>query len=172
MRGSVIVMGNWTSIKGNKYKKINDEGYCNAILSTTPIEMGKEEHNILKNTFIKPERVYARCYFPEPVGEVKGENFYHELWIDGNLVKTTYYKQSPDPDLDQIQVWISEDEYESQIDSLETGQHDLVLWVIKQEFRGMEKVIEKDLSGNKISREREVWLKKRLSKGKFSYQVK
>ncbi|MBN1802981.1 MAG: hypothetical protein JW891_15840 [Candidatus Lokiarchaeota archaeon] len=164
-------MEKWKDFDGHPYKKIHEENYCNTIFSTEPIELGKEKSSVIKDRFKKPEKIYARCYFPGAVGKVGDKKFRHELWIDGKLAKMIFFKNPPEPDWDTIQVWVSEDEYKSEISELSSGEHEVLLWVIKEEFGGTEVVSEKDSSGNIVQKEKEIWIPKRLSKGKIIYEV-
>lgn len=161
----------WEDVNHHKYKKIHEENYSNSVFSTETIELGKEDNYELKTDFTKPEPVYARCYFPEPVGKVEGKNFWHEIWINGKFIKRTQFEKPPDPEWDEIQIWVSEDEYKQEIADLGSGKHEIIIWVIKNEFKGKEVVTETTLSGDIKGKEKEIWVPKRLSKGKFFYNL-
>lgn len=165
----LLLADEWQSI--NKYKKKHKEGYCNMIFATRSIGKGKEAAHQLKTTFTKPDKVYARCYFPGEVGIVTGKNFWHEIWIDGKYVMRTYFEEPPGADWDQIQIWVTEDEYKNQMQGLTRGEHTIILWVIRNEYRGKKWVTEKNSAGNYIKKEKEIWVPIRLSKGKFTYIV-
>lgn len=145
----------WKDVVGHKYKKFHEEEYSNTIFSNEQIEVGKEDKTLIADIFTKPDKVYARSYFPKPVGKISGKDFYHELWIDKKLIKTTYFSNPPDPNWDQIQIWISEDEYKDELAALESGSHEVIIWVLK----------------NVYVRVKNEWRKKRLSVGKFTYNV-
>ena len=157
--------------KNGTYKIIDKEGYANSIFASEPIELGKEDNYQLKAVFTKPEKVYARCYFPGTVGEVEPENFWHELWIDGKLKMRTNFSESPDPEWDQIQIWITEDEYKIQMEELESGEHEIIIWVMKNEYKGDTAIAEENAASEIEGRVKEVWVPVRLSKGKFKYIV-
>ncbi|MBY8983131.1 MAG: hypothetical protein KGD57_09295 [Candidatus Lokiarchaeota archaeon] len=154
-----------------KLKEIHKEGYANIIFSSTPIEYGKEDKNSIKNIFKKPEPIYARCYFPNSIGKVGERNFWHEIWIDGNFVKRTLYKDPPDPEWDQIQIWVSDEDYKNELLNLESGEHDIIIWVMKCEFEGKFFKTETTLSGDLLVKEKERADLTRLSKGNISYIV-
>ncbi len=161
----------WNSVPGNPYKRIHSEGYANCIFAETPIGLGEEDRHQLKNSFIAPDDVYARCYLPGPIGPVEGDNFWHELWIDGKLRGRTFFKEPPEPEWDQIQIWITEDEYSSQMNELGTGKHDIIIWVMKNEYRGERAVAGENAADEMTAEMKEIWVPVRLSKGKFTYTV-
>lgn len=143
--------------KSEKYKIINKEGYANSIFAGEPLEFGKIDNYKLKDTFNKDEKIYARSYLPGKIGKVKAEDFWHEIWINGIFIRKTVFKSAPDPDWDQIQIWISEDEYKDIISSLEKGEYKIIIWVLKNEI--------------KEEKEKKEVITVRLSKGEFTYMV-
>ena len=60
----------WRRVPGHLYKQMALEEYCNCIFSTKPIPKGAESSVPVKDTFTSPEPVYARCYFPFPIGQI------------------------------------------------------------------------------------------------------
>ncbi|MBU2549746.1 MAG: hypothetical protein KKB20_15130 [Proteobacteria bacterium] len=155
-----------------QYKKTFPEGYCNCVFSPQEISKDKEGSVQLKDSFAKPEKVYARCYFSGPVGKVKGPDFWHELWVDRKLVSRTKFKEPPDANWDQIQIWITEDEYKKQMQGLAPGKHEVTIWVMKNTFQGKRAEAERDASGKIVAKDKEIWVPVRLSKGNFTYTVK
>ncbi len=143
--------------KVEQYKIINKDGYANSIFANEPLEYGKEDNYKLKDTFVKDDKIYARSYLPGKIGKVKAEDFWHEIWINGNFIRKTVFKIVPNPDWDQIQIWISEDEYSDIIKSLEKGEYKITIWVLKNQV--------KEEKGKK-----EV-ITVKLSKGEFTYKV-
>ncbi|PIU68518.1 MAG: hypothetical protein COS84_00890 [Armatimonadetes bacterium CG07_land_8_20_14_0_80_40_9] len=161
----------WKSVKGNKYKKIHKEGYCNCIFSTKALALGKEETYNVKDKFVKPEPVYARCYFPGPVGEVKPEDYWNEIWIDGELKLRTFYEEPPGADWSTTQIWITEDTYTKVMEELEPGEHEIIIWVTKNEYKGEKAVAGEEADGKIVGKMKEIWVPKGLSIGKFIYIV-
>ena len=148
--------GEWTQI--DDYKMKNREGYCNCVFAENEIEKGKEDKVDIKTSFKRGDSVYARCYLPGQIGKIKASEFWHELWIDGKMAKRTLFKKAPNRSWDQIQVWVSEDEYAREIKRLPKGNHEIHLWVIKKAYRG------KGVDG------KAQWVPVRLSMGKFTYK--
>jgi hypothetical protein len=166
---SQLFASDWSSV--NKYKQLHKEGYSNCVFATKAIDKNKESRYTFKNKF-NQEPVYARCYLPGPVGKVKGKDFWHEIWVDRKLKKRTFFKKPPDANWDQIQIWITEDEYSSVMKSLSSGQHDIILWVIKNEYKGKKAVAETNSAGEIVGVMKEIWVPKSLSKGKFSFTAR
>ncbi len=155
----------------DSYTVIHAEGYANCIFAVEPIELGREAEYTLKTVFTQPEPVYARCYLPGPVGETAPGDFWHEIWIDGKMRMRTSFTTAIDPSWDQIQVWITEDEYKDQMDALDSGEHRVILWVMKNEFHGERAVAGTNAAGEIEAKMEEVWIPVRLSKGSFTYIV-
>ncbi|MBY9006548.1 MAG: hypothetical protein KGD63_07295 [Candidatus Lokiarchaeota archaeon] len=154
-----------------QFKKIQKEGYANIIFSSKPIEYGAEDEESLKKVFTKPDPIYARCYFPNHIGKIEKRSFWHEIWIDGKFIKRTLYESPPDPEWDQIQIWITDDDYKNEILNLDSGKHEIVIWVMKCEFEGKYFKIETTLSGDPLINEKERVKLSRLSKGNITYVV-
>jgi hypothetical protein len=153
----------------NPYKLLHPEGYANAVFATEPIGLGEEDTHDLKERFIYPRPVFARCYLPGPIGEISGEDFWHEIWINGKLRGRTFFKEPPEPSWDQIQIWVTEDEYRSQMDDLGSGEHSIILWVMKNEYQGERAVAGENAAGEIVAEMKEIWVPVRLSKGSFTY---
>ena len=153
------------------YKTIHKDGYSNIIFSTLPIEKGKENEVPILPEFTKPESVYARCYFPEQIGDVSNEDLWHELWIDGEMVLKTFFEDSVDPSWDQIQIWITEEDYADQFKSLDKGSHDVVLWVIKNDLKGEKSISRAESAGTIIGEIEKIFVPVTISKGEFKYIV-
>ena len=150
--------------------KKQPEGYGNCIFSTKEIGKGKESKVTIKSSFKSPDKVYARCYFPGKVGKLRqGKNFWHESWVDRKLKRRTFFKQPPNPGWKQIQIWVSEDEYKKDIRGLGRGKHEIIIWVMKNTYKGKRAEAVKDASGKIKGKMKEVWVPVRLSKGKFTY---
>ncbi len=141
----------------SKYRKISSEGYGNFIFANEQIEVGKEDNYQLKSVFKKPEKIFARCYFPGNIGEIKAQDFWHEIWIDGKFIRKTVFYSKPDPNWDQMQIWISEEVYSDLIYTLEKGEYKIIIWVLKNEITKV-----KDITETKTIK---------LSKGEFTYIV-
>lgn len=127
-----------TKAELNPKKNCAPDGTCNCVFSPSPIPRGQEETVMIRNDFLKPQPVYARCYFIEPVGKIEPENFRHELWIDGMMSRKTLFEEPPDQKWDQISVWITSEDYTDVINALEPGEHTIELRVYKKE-EGKEK---------------------------------
>lgn len=156
---------------GSPYRTMHPEGYANCIFAAESIQLGREDEYDLKERFVYPEPVYARCYLPGPIGPIEGENFWHEIWIDGKLRGRTFFKEPPEPSWDQIQIWITEDEYSSRMEELGPGEHTIIIWVMKNEFQGERAVADVNAAGEITAEMKEIWVPVRLSKGKFTYVV-
>jgi hypothetical protein len=161
----------WEPAPGNPFKMIHEEGYANCVFSTEPIELGNEGENTLKKHFTYPEPVYARCYFPGPIGTIEAENFWHELWVDGKLRARTFFEEPPEPSWDQIQIWITEDEYKQHMQELGKGEHEIIIWVMKNEYHGDRAEAGLNAAGEVTAEMKEIWVPVPLSKGKFTYTV-
>lgn len=153
----------------NPYKLLHPEGYANAVFATEPIGLGEEDTHELKNHFTYPRPVFARCYLPGPVGEVSGEDFWHEIWINGKLQGRTFFNEPPEPSWDQIQIWITEDEYSTQMRELGSGEHQVIIWVMKNEYQGERAVAGENAAGDIVAEMKEIWVPVRLSRGSFTY---
>ena len=158
-------------LDGSPYRTIHPEGYANCIFAAESIQLGREDEYDLKERFVYPEPVYARCYLPGPIGPIEGENFWHEIWIDGKLKGRTFFKEPPEPSWDQIQIWITEDEYSSRMEELGPGEHTIIIWLMKNEFQGERAVADVNAAGEITAEMKEIWVPVRLSKGKFTYVV-
>jgi len=161
----------WTSVEDHDYKKMHEEGFTNTVFATQPIDKGEEASSDIKERFIGTEKVYARCYLPAPLGKVDAANFWHELWIDGKFSSRTKFAEAPDPDWDQIQVWISEDEYQQQMSELGPGEHDIHIWVMKNVFKDTRPEVVESAGGEVRTVMKDIWIPTRLSSGKFKYVV-
>lgn len=155
-----------------EYKGADSYEYEKCIFSTTPIVIGAESESEIKTVFVSPEKVYARAYFPGPVGNVGKNDFWHEIWVDGKMHKRTFFTEGIDSTWDQIQIWITEDEYSAVMSELSPGQHEIVIWVIKNEYQGEKVVTETNAAGEMEKKMKEIWVPKKMSKGKFVYIVK
>lgn len=153
------------------YRVIDPEGYANCIFATAPIGLGEEAKAPLTDRIVAPDPIYARCYLPEPIGPIEGENFWHELWIDGKLRSRTFFNEPPEPEWDQIQIWVSEDEYADQINALGPGEHEIIIWVMKNESHGERAVAGTNAAGEIVAGMEEIWIPVRLSKGSVTYVV-
>ena len=161
----------WSPVSGHAYKQISGEGYSNCIFAPKEIGKNKEAAAGIKQAFTKPEPVYARCYFPAPVGKVKGGNFWFELWIDRKHRGKVTFAKPPDAGWRQTQVWVTEDDFKKQMRSLGSGKHEGIIWVMKRVFKGKKAVAGQDASGKIKAEMKDIWIPVRLSKGKFTYSV-
>jgi hypothetical protein len=150
---------------------IDPEGYANCIFATAPIGLGEEASAPVTDRIVAPDPIYARCYLPGPIGPIEGENFWHELWIDGKLRSRTFFNEPPEPEWDQIQIWVSEDEYADQINALGPGEHEIIIWVMKNESHGERAVAGTNAAGEIVAGMEEIWIPVRLSKGSVTYVV-
>ena len=146
----------WRAEPGQRYRKVHTDGYGNCLFASEAINPGQESALKIRNEFTRPEQVYARCYFPEPVGPMAAEDFWHEIWIDGKIVKRTVFAEPPDPGMDQTQIWITADDYAREMADLAPGVHEVTIWVMKN-VRG---------KSGKIK-----WTPMRLARGDFKYKV-
>lgn len=121
----------WRPMDRDGLRKKSLLGYCNCVFSTQDIPKGREKDVPLKDEFTAPEPVYARCYFPEKIGPLRAEDFWHEIWIDGRLAQFTRFKKPPPPDWDQVAVWVTAEDYAEEMKHLEPGEHEIVIWVLK-----------------------------------------
>ncbi|MEW6265668.1 MAG: hypothetical protein AB1641_21555 [Thermodesulfobacteriota bacterium] len=151
---------NWRPVEGHAFKRTSDQGYCNCVFSSQEIHKGGENAAALKNEFTRPEPVYGRCYFPGPIGPVQPEDFWHEIWIDGQLAQITEFQEPPAADWDQTAVWITED-YVREMNALKPGRHEVVVWVMMNQYRGQ-----------RIKEGKNPLQQVRLSKGQFTYTVR
>ncbi|MBF0528205.1 MAG: hypothetical protein HQK55_02815 [Deltaproteobacteria bacterium] len=151
----------WKPVADHPYKKQVADGYCNCIFSHQDIPKGRESTVEIKSDYVTPEPVYGRCYWLKPIGAVRAEDFWHEIWIDGRLVQLTEFQDPPAPEWDQIAVWVSED-YSKEMKALKRGKHEVVIYVMKNTDQPWMAAGRPDsLSGQVI-----------LSKGRFTYTVK
>jgi|GEM_PF-1403887 len=141
------------------------------IFASEEIKKGSEHKVILKKRFTKPERVYARCYFPKRIGVIEARNFWHEIWINGYMKMRTRFKRPPRAHWRQSQVWITEDEYKKQIHYLPRGTHRITIKFIHNVYLGKEKITVRLSNGRKTVKIKERWIPKILSAGKFTYIV-
>ncbi|MEW5722626.1 MAG: hypothetical protein AB1896_05940 [Thermodesulfobacteriota bacterium] len=161
--GDLVRAGDqWERVQGHPYKKKAPEGYCNCLFASREIGKDHESEVVLKEVFTRPEPVYARCYFPGRVDEIPPEDFWHEIWIDGRPVRRTVFEEAPVPGADQVQIWITEDEYAQDMAALEPGRHEVVLWVMVNVRQG-----NPDLPED----QKDIWTTVRLAKGEFIYIV-
>lgn len=126
----------WQSVPGHKFKKISKNGYCNCIFSNEEIPKHGEAGIQIKKSFMKPEQVFARCYFPKSIGQIPAENFWHELRIDGNLVRVTEFEEPPTPDWDQTAVWITSEDYPKVMKEMGQGRRQVELRIMKKTMMG------------------------------------
>ena len=146
----------WRGVRGDRYRKIHVDGYGNCLFASAEISSTGESDLEIRTDFTKPDQVYARCYFPEEVGPLAAEDFWHELWIDGKIVKRTVFAEPPDPRADQTQIWITADDYAREMAGLAPGVHEVTVWVMKN-ARG---------ESGKVK-----WAPVRLARGDFKYVV-
>ncbi len=138
------------------YKKKSAEGYGNCIFAGKEVVKGGESTVSIKDTFTGPEPVFARCYFPGPIGRVEASDFWHEIWINGQIKKRTLFHEAPGSNWDQIQIWVTENDYTPEMKALKRGKHEVVIWVMKNARTESGKV---------------KWAPARLSRGEFIYIV-
>ena len=143
----------------------------NCVFAPRKIDKGKEDRAGIKSKFTKPEAVYARCYFPGPLGKLKAENFWFEIWIDRKLKGRLKFNEPPEAGWQQTQVWVTEDDFKKQMNSLGKGAHEVIIWVMKNTYKGKKAVAGQDASGKIKAEMKEIWVPVRLSKGKFAYAV-
>ncbi|MCG8569722.1 MAG: SPOR domain-containing protein [Spirochaetes bacterium] len=141
------------------------------IFATQSIPINNKTNIKTKESFTFPQPVYARAFLPAPIGKVKAENFWHEIWINNKLVRRTYFRSPPEADWDQIQIWVSEDEYQDQIKNLKPGQHQLTLLVYINQFQGKKSITDTNEKGESVTTEKEIWIPRILAKGTFQYLV-
>jgi hypothetical protein len=150
----------WRPMDRDGLRKKSFLGYCNCVFSTQEIPKGKEKNITLLEKFTRPDPVFARCYFPEKIGPVRAEDFWHEIWIDGRLTQFTRFNKPPPPDWDQVAVWITAEDYADEMKALGPGEHEIVIWVLKNSDPGPRTNSEPFLPEPK-----------RLSRGRFIYIV-
>jgi hypothetical protein len=146
----------WRSVPGSRYRKVHGDGYGNCLFASEEISPGQESALVIQNDFSRPAQVYARCYFAEPVGALAAEDFWHEIWIDGKIVKRTVFTEPPDPGADQTQIWVTEDDYAGEMAALAPGVHEVTILVMKN-ARG---------ESGKVK-----WTPVKLARGDFKYLV-
>ena len=147
----------WQAVGGHRFKKLSAEGYGNCIFSTSEIVRDGEFKVKIQDIFTKPDQVYARCYFPEPVGRIEAADFWHEIWIDGLIAKRIVFGEPPAPNADQTAIWITAEDYADEMAALKPGRHEIVLWIMMNARNESGKI---------------KWIPRRLSKGEFIYEVK
>ena len=100
-----------------------------------------------------------------PSDRSAGDDFWHEIWIDGRVLKRTHFMEPPDPRWDQIQIWITADDYTSEMKGLGRGTHEVVIWVMKNTYE-----LARNDAGGEDATEC-IGLPVRLAKGVFTYVV-
>lgn len=152
---------NWKPVAGHPYKKQATNGYCNCLFSNQDIPKGLEAGIKFKEEFSRPEPIYSRCYWLKPIGPIRAEDFWHEIWVDGRLVQLTEFQEPPGLEWDQVSVWVTQD-YAKEMQSLGRGKHEVTLYVMRNSDQPWVSAGRPDsLSGQII-----------LSKGRFTYTVK
>ncbi len=157
-----------------QYRKVTD-GKGNMIFSTKRIALNQEASVPLKTEFKLGEPIFARAYFPGPFGAVKqGEEYFVDIWIDGNHAQRIKYKNPPDPSWDTIQVLIANtgsDEARADLFSgLSKGGHQVAIYCGKEDFMKTKAVAKKTNDGVQVSKE-QVYKPVYLSEGKFTLVV-
>jgi hypothetical protein len=155
--------GEWQDVPGQPFRKKAAEGHCNCLFAPTEIMRGGEARAGIRSAFAGPEPVYARCYFDGPIGPLAPDDFWHELWIDGRMVKITEFAHPPQPDWDQISLWLTAEDYSTEFKALPPGRHEITLWVLKNTYLSYP-------DPPKLEENRSPVLV-RLSKGSFIYTV-
>jgi len=122
-----------TSSEKSKFFLLNKNGSGNILFSDKIIELNKEDEKQFKNTFSKPEKIFARCYFSNSIGKTEVGDFWHELWLNDEFKTKVIFDSVPDSNWNQIQIWISEEDYKIDLDNLPKGEYKLKLNVYKKD---------------------------------------
>ena len=101
------------------------------IFASSPIPLRHEQAVTLQTEFSVPDPVYARAYFPVALGALVAGELWHELWINGELVKRYFYETLPEADWTQVQIWLSSEVYQAEFAALTAGQHQVEIRLYK-----------------------------------------
>lgn len=169
---SLLSISAWA--QASKYRKVDKQGEANIIFSSQQIKLNMESSVILKDTFKAGEPIFARVYFPGPVGKLqKGERLLCDLWIDEQFAGRTSFA-TVDPSWDTIQLMVNntgKDEFNADLFSgLVKGKHKMQIFVGREGFMKQKYVGERVDDKIKVSKEN-VYTAKYLSRGVFFYLV-
>lgn len=158
-------------------KEVDAQGVANIIFASSAIGKGQEKSAVLKDKFNSEDKIFARCYFPGPIGNFKkGEEAHIHLWLNGKVVWTGTYsgKGLPEPSWDQIQVYIrntGDDDFRGAISNAlataPSGENKVQILILRDKYV-RNKLVKK---GNSVIEE-PVFQPINLSKGSFTYTVK
>jgi len=160
--------------QASKYRKIDKNGEANIIFSSQQIKKNMEKDITIKDTFTADEPIFARVYFPGPVGKLKkGERMLYDLWIDDQYAGRTSFSDI-NPSWDTAQLLIrntGQDEFNADLFSgLSKGKHKMQIFASKEVFMKQKYVGKRVDDKIHVSKEN-VHTAKCLSKGTFTYIV-
>jgi predicted Ser/Thr protein kinase len=120
----------WIS-RGGVRKVQGGGGYGNCVFSIRQLEQGAEDPGAARAEASASDPIFARCYFPAPVGESKAGQVWEELWIDGRKRAHVIYDPALPPDDDQVAVQLS-GRHAARLRELSSGKHTVDLWIYRQ----------------------------------------
>ena len=115
----------------SKYLSVNEKGYGNILFSDRQIDYSKEDVSQFKTSFTKPEKIFARCYFNNSLGKLDPGNLWYEIWLNDEFKTKVVFDKSPDPGWDQLQLWISEEDFKKELDNLNPGEYKITILVVE-----------------------------------------
>ena len=115
----------------SKYFALSENGFGNILFSNAPVEFNKEQDGQFKTFFTKPEKIFARCYIPGSFGKIDTGNLWYEIWVNDEFKEKVFFDKTPDPSWDQLQLWISEEDFKKELDSFKNGEYKITIFVIK-----------------------------------------
>jgi hypothetical protein len=115
----------------SKYFQVTENGYGNILFSDAPVEYNKEQADQFKTSFTKPEKIFARCYVPAAFGKMDAGNLWYEIWVNDEFKEKVVFDKAPDPSWDQLQLWVSEEDFKKELDSFKSGEYKITIYVVK-----------------------------------------
>jgi len=120
----------WASRGG--LRKVQSKGtYGNCVFANRELERGAEDPAEARAEVSAADPLFARCYFPRPVGENKAGQIWEELWIDGRKRAHVIYDPALPPEDDQVALQLS-GRHAARLRELSSGKHTLDLWIYRQ----------------------------------------
>ncbi len=155
-------------------RKIDSKGIGNMIFASTSISKGQESRVQLKTNFTPSDKIYARGYFPGPVGAFsRGEQMHVHLYVDGKVAWRGTYGTPPNASWDQMSLYMrrtGDDDFKGgmsrALDTVTSGSHEVMVMFVRDKFLKYKEVIK----GNSVTKE-PVYAPVNLSKGKFTFVV-
>jgi hypothetical protein len=142
--------------QSSKFMTLNKDGTGNIVFSTTVIKKNEESKNALSTKFTSGDSIYARAYFPKPIGAFTGEEEgFIDMWIDGKHEKRLNFSNKDVPaDKDQMLVYVyNTKDYKPDFKddvwgTLSAGEHRIKLVVGRTKF--LRKGATAEVQGDKI----------------------